>query len=78
MTHIQQIIQTLEAMPTELQQEVADFVAFLAQRHIVTTSSAATAEQIAAARRAGFGSLRGKIHMSADFDEPLEDFKDYM
>ena len=25
-----------------------------------------------------FGSAKGMIHMSADFDEPLEDFKDYM
>jgi len=26
----------------------------------------------------GFGCLRGKIAMAADFEEPLEDFKDYM
>lgn len=26
----------------------------------------------------GFGCLRGKISMAADFDEPIEDFKDYM
>jgi hypothetical protein len=26
----------------------------------------------------GFGCLRGKISMVADFEEPLEDFKDYM
>ncbi len=26
----------------------------------------------------GFGCLRGKISMGPDFDEPLEDFKDYM
>ena len=26
----------------------------------------------------GFGCLRGKISWSPDFDEPLEDFKDYM
>jgi hypothetical protein len=26
----------------------------------------------------GFGSLQGKIWMAPDFDEPLEDFKDYM
>jgi Protein of unknown function (DUF2281) len=26
----------------------------------------------------GFGCLRGKIFLSPDFDEPLEDFKDYM
>lgn len=78
MTHIQQIVQKLEVLPAELQQEVADFVDFLAQRHVATTPNPATTEQIAAARRAGFGSMRGKIKMSADFDEPLEDFKDYM
>ncbi len=26
----------------------------------------------------GFGCLSGKISMSADFDEPLDDFKEYM
>ena len=26
----------------------------------------------------GFGCLRGKVSLSPDFDEPLEDFKDYM
>ena len=26
----------------------------------------------------GFGALKGKIWMSPDFDEPLEDFKEYM
>jgi len=25
----------------------------------------------------GFGCLRGKISMAADFDAPLEDFRDY-
>jgi len=28
--------------------------------------------------RGGFGCLKGRIWMSDDFDEPLEDFKDYM
>ena len=26
----------------------------------------------------GFGCLRGKIRMAPDFDEPLEDFKEYV
>jgi len=26
----------------------------------------------------GYGCLKGKIRMSPDFDEPLEDFKEYM
>jgi hypothetical protein len=25
-----------------------------------------------------FGGLKGKIHLSDDFDEPLDDFKEYM
>ena len=28
--------------------------------------------------RPRFGCLAGKIHLALDFDEPLEDFKDYM
>jgi len=29
-------------------------------------------------RRAAFGCLKGKIHVPDDFNEPLEDFKEYM
>lgn len=28
--------------------------------------------------KSGFGALKGMFVMSDDFDEPLEDFKDYM
>ncbi len=28
--------------------------------------------------RPRFGCLAGKIHLAADFEEPLEDFKEYM
>lgn len=37
-----------------------------------------TIEEIAASRAAFYGSQRGQIRMSEDFDAPLEDFKDYM
>jgi hypothetical protein len=30
------------------------------------------------ARRPQFGCLAGKIEMAPDFDQPLEDFQDYM
>lgn len=30
------------------------------------------------ARFRGFGALKGKIWISPDFDEPMEDFKEYM
>ncbi len=29
-------------------------------------------------RKARFGSAKGSVWMAPDFDEPLEDFKDYM
>ena len=29
-------------------------------------------------RRAAFGCLKGNIHVPDDFNEPLEDFKEYM
>jgi DNA-damage-inducible protein J len=29
-------------------------------------------------RRAAFGCLKGKIHVPDDFNEPLDDFKEYM
>ena len=37
-----------------------------------------TANHKAAQRQAQFGSARGMIAMSDDFDAPLEDFKEYM
>lgn len=40
---------------------------------VVTT---ATASQTGSLK--GFGCLKGKIQMAPDFDEPLEDFKEYM
>lgn len=34
-------------------------------------------EPVGQAGLKGFGCLRGKISMAADFDAPLEDFRDY-
>ncbi len=57
-----------DALPQNMKQEVADFIDFLieksvAKKKIVTPT---------------FGSAKGKIKMSADFDEPLDEFKEYM
>jgi hypothetical protein len=42
-----------------------------------TLKVTATLEPISSARPT-FGCLAGKIELSPDFDEPLEDFKEYM
>lgn len=57
----------LESLSPDLKKEVADFVDFLISK--------SKSHHKAVAK---FGSAKGKIKMSEDFDEPLEDFKDYM
>lgn len=56
-----------ESLPPNLKKEVNDFVDFLLSKSKPGTK-----------KPAKFGSAKGKIKMSADFDEPLDDFKDYM
>jgi Protein of unknown function (DUF2281) len=58
----------LEALPKNLKQEVSDFIDFLMQK------SSAKKNKIVPQ----FGSAKGKIKMSPDFDQPLDDFKEYM
>jgi hypothetical protein len=55
----------IESLPVEMQKEVSLFADFL-----LSKTSHKTIPK--------FGSLKGKIHLSADFDEPLSDFKEYM
>jgi hypothetical protein len=55
----------IESLPVEMQKEVSLFADFLLSK----TSHTAIPK---------FGSLKGKIHLSNDFDDPLSDFKEYM
>jgi hypothetical protein len=55
----------IESMPAEMQEEISLFADFLLSK----TSHKAIPK---------FGSLKGKIHLSTDFDAPLSDFKEYM
>ena len=61
------LLSQIEALPEALKAEVADFVAFLSQKQKPEKKIVPK-----------FGSAKGKIHMSPDFDEPLDDFKEYM
>ena len=55
----------IERLPAEMQKEVSLFADSLLGK----TSHVAIPK---------FGSLKGKIHLSADFDAPLSDFNEYM
>lgn len=58
----------INSLPNELKSEVNDFIDFLIQKRKRKKSS----------KTPKFGCAKSQIHLSPDFDEPLDDFKDYM
>lgn len=64
------IMINLQLLPETLKTEVLDFILFLQTR--------STPVREVPHRKRKAGSSPGKYILSPDFDEPLEDFKDYM
>jgi hypothetical protein len=62
-----QFYSQISSLPKDMQQEVADFVAFLQQK----------AKKSKPRKERKFGSGKGFFTISSDFDDPLEDFKEY-
>jgi hypothetical protein len=58
----------IESLPTSLQLEVADFVAFLKLKN----------KRKVEIKSREFGYAKGKIQLSKDFDEQLDLFKEYI
>ena len=58
----------LAALPDDLKSEVSDFVDFLSSKR----------KKISDKKKPIFGSGKGMFVMKPGFDEPLEDFKEYM
>ena len=63
-----QLYSRITALPEDLQKQVADFVEFL------ETKTASKVEN----KKRKFGYAKNFFQMSDDFDEPLDDFKEYM
>jgi len=66
------ILEKLEELPESLQTEVLHYIEFLLEKQAKKLS------QEKPTKRGGLGIWKGKIWMSDDFDEPLEDLKDYI
>lgn len=62
----------IETLPPALKEEAKDFVEYLLEKTKRKKSESNKKSE------KSFGSLKGKISLSEDFDAPLEDFKDYM
>jgi hypothetical protein len=65
------ILAQYEQLPDLYKQEVEDFIEFL-------ISKTYKKKTINSKSRGGLGMSKGKYNMSKDFEEPLEDFKEYM
>ncbi len=59
----------INSLPTDLRKQVEDFVLFLKSK----TNTKPEPEL----KQREFGYFKGKIWMSPDFDEPLDDFAEY-
>jgi len=68
----QTLIQEIHTLPESLKLEVLHFVQFLKQKQNIETEPAKPRKK----RQAG--SAKGMFVMADDFDEPLEDFAEYM
>jgi ferritin len=67
------IIKKLQTLPKELLSEVEDFIDFLKAKH--------GKPQINTVKepKSAYGSAKGLVkYISDDFNEPLDDFKEYM
>ena len=64
-------LEKVKLMPPDFQQEIKDFIDFVWEKKMGKDPDLSGRKNL-------FGAFKGKIWMSPDFDEPLEEFKDYM
>jgi len=64
------LIYKIHSLPPEMQMEIEHYIDFLLERYVQTQQPAPKK------RKAGFS--KGTFVMGEDFNEPLEDFKEYM
>ena len=66
-----QLIATLDKLPPNLQAEILNYAEYLANKQLPPPETPPKKYRQA-------GTMRGMFTMSDDFDDPLEDLKDYM
>jgi hypothetical protein len=62
------LLTEITALPPELRREVEDFVAFLRTKKQRGTEL----------KEREFGYAKGQVQLTDDFDEPLDEFNEYM
>lgn len=70
--NIQTLTKKIQKLPADQQQQIEDFVAFLENQHFSDNRT------LADKRRANRGMAKDIIMIADNFDDPIEDFEDYM
>lgn len=78
-TATKNIMYKLETLPKELVKEVEDFIDFLKVKHEKKSSYTNLAEPNKVEEpKSLYGAAKGLFIIPDDFNEPLDDFKEYM
>ncbi len=72
----EEVLKVFESMPDSLKLEVLHYAEYLISKHSQNSEISSQLQKPKKKRQAG--TLKGKIWMSDDFDEPLEEMKEYM
>lgn len=67
----------IELLPEHLKKQVLDYIEFLLSRE-ANVHQSKQPKSSSPKFKSGFGGAKGMFVMSPEFDEPLEDFKEYM
>ncbi len=65
------LLYEIEQLPDTLKQDALNYIFYLKKEYLHPTIPKKNAKRI-------FGIVKGKYKLAPDFDEPLEDFKEYM
>ncbi len=72
----EEVLKVFAGMPDALKVEVLHYAEYLISKYLHNSEVSVQLEKSKKKRQAGV--LKGKIWMSDDFDEPLEEMKEYM
>ncbi len=65
------LLYEIEQLPDTLKQDALNYIFYLKNEYLLPTIPKKNAKRI-------FGRVKRKYKLAPDFDEPLEDFKEYM
>jgi len=78
-TATKNIIHKLQTLPDDMVNEVEDFIDFLKAKHYKSFSKSTSEEgNIVEEPKSLYGAAKGLFIIPDDFNEPLNDLKDYM